>query len=934
MSRTWLALGALVLFGLAATACGPTTPACGPGTCFGCCDAAGVCQPGTTPSACGGNGAACTACFAGQSCSVGTCVNPQQCVPQTCSGLGLNCGQVEDGCGGVLDCGTCSNAGESCGGSGTANVCGPGTCSPKSCADLGYGCGSASDGCGALLDCGTCPSGFCGGGGPHQCGACQPASCAGLGKNCGMVQDGCGGTLDCGGSCPSGKTCGGGGVPNVCGSGVCTPHSCSELQKNCGTVDDGCGTMLSCGTCQGWLTCGGGGTANVCGATCSPACPGGFSCDSSGVCSGGSLSGLVLNEVGYPVSGVVQVNGAAPTKTGTFCQSYPTGYDLVDVTFTESTKGYSATAYVDCSANWAFNVTLPPGTYDVHVSRGSYATSAGTNVMDVSYLAQSGLVVGAPVNGLVYNEVGYAVSGVVQVNGASPTKTGTFCQSYPTGYDLVDVSFSDSSKGYYATAYVDCSANWAFNVTLPPGTYDVHVSRGSYATSAGTNVMDVSYLAQSGLVVGAPVNGLVYNEVGYAVSGVVQVNGAAPTKTGTFCQSYPTGYDLVDVTFTESSKGYSATAYVDCSANWAFNVTLPPGTYDVHVSRGSYATSAGTNVMDVSYLAQSGLAVSAPVNGLVYNEVGYAVSGVVQVNGAAPTKTGTFCQSYPTGYDLVDVSFSDSSRGYYATAYVDCSANWAFNVTLPPGTYDVHVSRGSYATSAGTNVMDVSYLAQSGLVVGAPVNGLVYNEVGYAVSGVVQVNGAAPTKTGTFCQSYPTGYDLVDVTFTESSKGYSATAYVDCSANWAFNVTLPPGTYDVHVSRGSYATSAGTNVMDVSYVAQTGLAVSGPVNGLVYNEIGYAVSGVVQVNGAAPTKTGTFCSSYPTGYDLVDVSFSDSTKGYYATAYVDCSANWAFNITLPSGVYEVRLSRGSYATSAGTNVMDVSYQVIDRLAVP
>jgi hypothetical protein len=46
--------------------------------------------------------------------------------------------------------------------------------------------------------------------------ACVPTTCAAEGKNCGSIPDGCGGTLTCG-SCSSG-TCGGGGVPNVCGS--------------------------------------------------------------------------------------------------------------------------------------------------------------------------------------------------------------------------------------------------------------------------------------------------------------------------------------------------------------------------------------------------------------------------------------------------------------------------------------------------------------------------------------------------------------------------------------------------------------------------------------------------------------------------------------------------------------------------------------------
>ena len=48
------------------------------------------------------------------------------------------CGNgLDDGCGGILDCGEC--------------------CEPLSCADLGIACGPATDNCGNAIDCGACP---------------------------------------------------------------------------------------------------------------------------------------------------------------------------------------------------------------------------------------------------------------------------------------------------------------------------------------------------------------------------------------------------------------------------------------------------------------------------------------------------------------------------------------------------------------------------------------------------------------------------------------------------------------------------------------------------------------------------------------------------------------------------------------------------------
>jgi hypothetical protein len=47
----------------------------------------------------------------------------------------------------------------------------------------------------------------------------MPKTCAQLGIKCGPSGDGCGGQIDCG-TCTPPMTCGGGGVPGVCGSGT------------------------------------------------------------------------------------------------------------------------------------------------------------------------------------------------------------------------------------------------------------------------------------------------------------------------------------------------------------------------------------------------------------------------------------------------------------------------------------------------------------------------------------------------------------------------------------------------------------------------------------------------------------------------------------------------------------------------------------------
>jgi hypothetical protein len=248
----------------------PPPPTCTPGTC-----ATAHASCGPVGDGCGGL-LQCGTCPSGQTCGGGGVANQcggPSCTPTSCTQLGYSCGNWGDGCGASLSCGTCP-AGTSCGGGGVTGVCGGPTCTAQTCASLKASCGWVADGCGGLLQCGTCPTGqSCGGAGvANQCGGptCTPTTCSKLGYTCGAWGDGCGGALACG-SCPVGTTCGGGGVTGVCGGPTCSPQTCSSLKAACGYVGDGCGAAINCGPCPAGTTCGGGGVANQCGGpTCKP----------------------------------------------------------------------------------------------------------------------------------------------------------------------------------------------------------------------------------------------------------------------------------------------------------------------------------------------------------------------------------------------------------------------------------------------------------------------------------------------------------------------------------------------------------------------------------------------------------------------------------------------------------------------------------------
>lgn len=260
------------------------------------------------------------------------------CTKLACKDLGATCGMAGDGCGGTIDCGGCT-APETCGGGGTPSVCG-GTagCIAKTCTELGVACGPSGDGCGGTIaSCGTCTSpAICGGGGPSTCGggditdggvfyadggACVARTGCNPGE-CGPVADGCGGLLNCS-SCPSGESCGGGGVASMCGAPACVKKtSCGTA--NCGYVADGCGGVINCGgstSCTAPNYCGGGG-ANICGViTPTPVCTG--FCKSQVTCSPATTFTAITGTVYAPNDTLPLPNALVYVPNGS--TSYPYG---------------------------------------------------------------------------------------------------------------------------------------------------------------------------------------------------------------------------------------------------------------------------------------------------------------------------------------------------------------------------------------------------------------------------------------------------------------------------------------------------------------------------------------------------------------------------------------------------------------------------------
>jgi hypothetical protein len=76
------------------------------------------------------------------------------CVRTTCAQLSATCGTVQDGCGGVLDCGACTGS-DVCAPANVGQACGSGACMAHGCMGA---CGLNDDGCGGVIACTPCGS--------------------------------------------------------------------------------------------------------------------------------------------------------------------------------------------------------------------------------------------------------------------------------------------------------------------------------------------------------------------------------------------------------------------------------------------------------------------------------------------------------------------------------------------------------------------------------------------------------------------------------------------------------------------------------------------------------------------------------------------------------------------------------------------------------
>ena len=199
----------------------------------------------------------------------GTCSSGSWCVGNVCRSEGpldagallscsvpggTYCGDIGNGVGGKLECGSCPT-GWTC----TDNLCvaEPPVCTPIGCGTGSSGfCGKIGDQCGHKVDCAGCAAGqLCKGSHCVPATGCEPTTCNPKGgQYCGGdIGDGCGDSIHCGDCSAAGWTC----VDHLCKGGPdCNHVTCGAgAGKYCGVIGDNCGDSLDCGTCIAGENC-------------------------------------------------------------------------------------------------------------------------------------------------------------------------------------------------------------------------------------------------------------------------------------------------------------------------------------------------------------------------------------------------------------------------------------------------------------------------------------------------------------------------------------------------------------------------------------------------------------------------------------------------------------------------------------------------------
>jgi hypothetical protein len=515
------------------------------------------------------------------------------------------------------------------------------------------------------------------------------------------------------------------------------------------------------------------------------------------------------------------------------------------------------------------------------------------------YTCSEGVCTGGDAQKLAFDVKTFPVSGRITVDGKAPTATSSSCSSDQVAIDFIDappqVHFWDPILGTSARASVACaSSDGTFSARLPAGTYRVLASQYESATT----FPPATFTVQSGFVVAAPVADLKWDLTTVPVSGKLTVDGKAPVKTSSSCSSTQVRLTLLD------DSGASFDVDIDCAtSDGSFSARVAPGTYRVLASQYESATTFPA----ATFVVQPSFTVTSAKSGLKWDLTTVPVSGKLTVDGQPPVKTSSSCSSTQVRLTLLD----DSGASFDAD--IDCAtSDGSFSARVAPGTYRVLASQYESATTfpAATFVVQPSFA-----VTGAK-TGLKWDLTTVPISGKLTVDGQPPMKTSSSCSSTQVRLTLV------GDAGASFDADIDCAtSDGSFSARVAPGTYRVIASQYESATTFPA----ATFTVAPAFVVTGAKTGLAWKLQTVPVAGTLKVDGMAPMKTSSSCSSTQVRISLHDAS------GASFDADIDCAtSDGSFSARVAPGTY--RLVASQYESA--TTFPSATFNLQDAVAIP
>src|SRR5690554_5593843 len=670
------------------------------------------------------------------------CVSDGECAPKTCATEGAQCGAIDDGCGGTLDCGEC--AGDlSCGGGGEANRCGA-SCA-KECPD-GFSCNALGE---------------CAGNADPIVVNMPTATVEVVAKlNGQMLQP----TPDC--------------VSTSDHDGLAS-ISLSNLESDLSYI-----ALIPCNGSSVSLTVPHG-TYQVKIRGRTPDMPSFdyLAYDAMVIDSDKTITADMLTAT---VQFVAKLNGQTPD-----CDD-ATNYQLTRITLTHlASKSISYNHTLGCDGS-SPSALIPHGTYEVSVWGHGPDTRPGELY---PFYAHDSLVIDTDTTITTDTQVA-RVQLVAQFNGETPQALpdceGTWYSRRLATIQLTNLtSRVHDSLGTVSSYGIPCDGR-SLSVLIPHGTYKVTI------LGENTYMPMELYEAYPAMVIDSDKT-ITANMQATTVELIAKLNGRLPIPTLNCPLQAPTNRRLAVIKLTNLATGKSKTKTIPCHGS-PQKLTVTHGTYQVQLW-GLDSDMPGNHYQAFSYVTHDALVIDGEQT-IVADMPITTVHLVARVNGQMPEATSAcknegfiykyypFRNPYYYNYNaFAQITLTDLR---HRTSHIhDLPCNGApLSVSIPHGLYEVSV-RGF-----ASNMLNFSYRTHDMVVINSEQT-IVADMPTSTVNWVAKFNGQTPQATPECTEPNSSSW-LANISLKNMATEIFTDYSVPCNGD-PVNTTIPQGTYEVSV---------------------------------------------------------------------------------------------------------------------------------------